>query len=108
MEEVKKLPYTLNEYAVSEPNVICFVEANKGWEKLTATLKTLEDRYNFYVTTDGCGYIYLYLEGNDYLQSGSPHYKWVSAEEDEHLEDVRFADNLTRAKNLIADVDDAC
>ena len=107
MEEQKKLPYTLNEYAVSEPNVICFAEKDRGWEKLTTTLKTFEDRYNFYITTDGCGHIYLHLEESDYLQSGAPHYKWVSAEEDEYLEDVRFADNLTRAKNLVADVDNA-
>lgn len=99
---MNELPYTLNEFAVSDSNVICFAEKDKGWEKLTATMKLLEDHYNFYIDTDGCGYIYLHLETADYRDCGAPHYKWVSDEEDEYLESVRRDDELARATNKVA------
>ena len=77
----------INEYPVKENEAAIVLDERKdGWKKLAQLRALLEDRYNFYIQTDGVGNIFVHLADNDCNETGSERYKWVSAEEDEFLD----------------------
>ena len=76
----------INEYPVKENEAAIVLDERKdGWKKLAQLRSLLQDRYNFYIATDGVGNIFVHLADNDCHETGSERYKWVSAEEDEFL-----------------------
>lgn len=96
--------YILNKYEINGPTVICLTEEDNGWARCGEIMRLLTN-YNFYITTDGCGNIFLHLEPADWTETGAEHYKWVSAEEDDYLTSVREQDDLTRAKEKAAEAE---
>lgn len=77
----------INEYPVKENEAAIVLDERKdGWKKLAQLRALLQDRYNFYIQTDGVGNIFVHLADNDCNETGSERYKWVSAEEDEFLD----------------------
>lgn len=81
----------INEYPVEENEAaIVLNERKDGWNKLAQLRKLLKDRYNFYIETDGVGNIFVHLADVDCGEMGSERYKWVSAEEDDFLDDNRI------------------
>ena len=80
----------INEYPVKENEAAIVLDERKdGWKKLAQLRALLEDRYNFYIETDGVGNIFVHLADNNCDEMGSERYKWVSAEEDDFLEGNR-------------------
>ena len=80
----------INEYPVKENEAAIVLDERKdGWKKLAQLRALLQDRYNFYIETDGVGNIFVHLEDNNYAERGSERYKWVSAEEDDFIEGNR-------------------
>lgn len=80
----------INEYPVKENEAAIVLDERKdGWKKLAQLMSLLEDRYNFYIETDGVGNIFVHLADNNYAERGSERYKWVSAEEDDFIEGNR-------------------
>lgn len=80
----------INEYPVKENEAAIVLDERKdGWKKLSQLRALLEDRYNFYIETDGVGNIFVHLADNNCDEMGSERYKWVSAEEDDFLEGNR-------------------
>lgn len=80
----------INEYPVKENEAAIVLDERKdGWKKLAQLRALLEDRYNFYIETDGVGNIFVHLAENNCDEMGSERYKWVSAEEDDFLEGNR-------------------
>ena len=80
----------INEYPVKENEAAIVLDEHKdGWKKLAQLRALLEDRYNFYIETDGVGNIFVHLADNNYAERGSERYKWVSAEEDDFIEGNR-------------------
>lgn len=77
----------INEYPVKENEAAIVLDERKdGWKKLAQLRSLLQDRYNFYIQTDGVGNIFVHLADNDCNETGSERYKWVSAEEDDFLD----------------------
>ena len=77
----------INEYPVKENEAAIVLDERKdGWKKLAQLRALLQDRYNFYIQTDGVGNIFVHLADNDCNETGSERYKWVSAEEDDFLD----------------------
>ena len=77
----------INEYPVKENEAAIVLDERKdGWKKLTQLRALLQDRYDFYIQTDGVGNIFVHLADNDCNETGSERYKWVSAEEDDFLD----------------------
>ena len=77
----------INEYPVKENEAAIVLDERKdGWKKLAQLRALLQDRYNFYIETDGVGNIFVHLADNDCNETGSERYKWVSAEEDDFLD----------------------
>ena len=77
----------INEYPVKENEAAIVLDERKdGWKKLAQLRALLQDRYNFYIQTDGVGNIFVHLADNNCDEMGSERYKWVSAEEDEFLD----------------------
>lgn len=79
----------INEFAVEEVSSIVLNEKEDGWKKLSQLRQLLNSRYDFYITTDGCGNIFVHFDDRDHDKLGSARYKWVSAEEDEFLDTNR-------------------
>lgn len=80
----------INEYPVKENEAAIVLDERKdGWKKLAQLRSLLQDRYNFYIETDGVGNIFVHLADNNCGERGSERYKWVSAEEDEFLDGNR-------------------
>ena len=80
----------INEYPVKENEAAIVLDERKdGWKKLAQLRALLQDRYNFYIETDGVGNIFVHLADNNYAERGSERYKWVSAEEDDFIEGNR-------------------
>lgn len=80
----------INDYPVKENEAAIVLDERKdGWKKLAQLRALLEDRYNFYIETDGVGNIFVHLEDNNYAERGGERYKWVSAGEDDFIEGNR-------------------
>lgn len=81
----------INEYPVKENEAAIVLDERKdGWKKLAQLRALLQDRYNFYIETDGVGNIFVHLADNNCGEMGSERYKWVSAEEDDFLDGNRI------------------
>ena len=90
----------INEYPVKENEAAIVLDERKdGWKKLSQLRALLEDRYNFYIQTDGVGNIFVHLADNDCNETGSERYKWVSAEEDDFLDCNREEEQKHEATN---------
>ena len=90
----------INEYPVKENEAAIVLDERKdGWKKLAQLRALLEDRYNFYIQTDGVGNIFVHLADNNCDEMGSERYKWVSAEEDEFLDGNREEEQKNKATN---------
>ena len=88
----------INEYPVKENEAAIVLDERKdGWKKLAQLRALLEDRYNFYIETDGVGNIFVHLADNNCDEMGSERYKWVSAEEDDFLEGNREEEQKNEA-----------
>lgn len=89
----------INEYPVKENEAAIVLDERKdGWKKLAQLRSLLEDRYNFYIETDGVGNIFVHLADNNCDEMGSERYKWVSAEEDDFLEGNRAEEEQAQAQ----------
>ena len=90
----------INEYPVKENEAAIVLDERKdGWKKLAQLRALLEDRYNFYIETDGVGNIFVHLADNNCDEMGSERYKWVSAEEDDFLESNRAEEQASHEAN---------
>lgn len=92
----------INEYPVKENEAAIVLDERKdGWKKLAQLRALLQDRYNFYIETDGVGNIFVHLADNNCGETGSERYKWVSAEEDDFLDGNRIEEqeNASREAN---------
>lgn len=89
--------FKINKYAVADRQVVCF----KSIDKVAAFLKLVKDEYICLVDSDGVGNYFVYLQNKDAEEFGSERFMWVTAEEEEYLRDVRLADDVIRARNLI-------
>lgn len=88
----------INEYPIKENEAAIVLDERKdGWKKLAQLRALLEDRYNFYIETDGVGNIFVHLADNNCDEMGSERYKWVSAEEDDFLEGNRIEEQKNEA-----------
>ena len=88
----------INEYPVKENEAVIILDERKdGWKKLAQLRALLQDRYNFYIQTDGVGNIFVHLADNNCDEMGSERYKWVSAEEDEFLDCNREEEQKSEA-----------
>lgn len=90
----------INEYPVKENEAAIVLDERKdGWKKLAQLRALLQDRYNFYIETDGVGNIFVHLADNNYAEMGSERYKWVSAEEDDFIEGNRAEEQEAATTN---------
>ena len=90
----------INEYPVKENEAAIVLDERKdGWKKLAQLRSLLQDRYNFYIETDGVGNIFVHLADNNYAERGSERYKWVSAEEDDFIEGNREEEQASREEH---------
>ena len=90
----------INEYPVKENEAAIVLDERKdGWKKLAQLRALLQDRYNFYIETDGVGNIFVHLADNNYAERGSERYKWVSAEEDDFIEGNRAEEQEAATNN---------
>lgn len=68
-------------------------EHGEGWKQVLELIQDFSDNYNIYIKRDhferGDGTITLYLEPREAHKWGYPRYKWVSAQEDEAIEERR-------------------
>ena len=96
----------INEYPVKENEAAIVLDERKdGWKKLAQLRALLEDRYNFYIETDGVGNIFVHLADNNCDEMGSERYKWVSAEEDDFLEGNREEEQANKDEATTNDLD---
>lgn len=96
----------INEYPVKENEAAIVLDERKdGWKKLAQLRALLQDRYNFYIETDGVGNIFVHLADNDCNETGSERYKWVSAEEDEFLDCNREEEQANKNEATTHDLD---
>ena len=65
-------------------------EHGEGWKQVFDLIQDISDNYNIYIKRDfECGTITLYLEPYEAYEWGYSRYKWVSAQEDEAIEERR-------------------
>ena len=65
-------------------------EHGEGWKQVLDLIQDISDNYNIYIQRDfECGTITLYLEPYEAYEWGYSRYKWVSAQEDEAIEERR-------------------
>lgn len=65
-------------------------EHGEGWEQVLDLIQDISDNYNIYIQRDfELNTITLYLEPYEAHQWGYSRYKWVSAQEDEAIEERR-------------------
>lgn len=65
-------------------------EHGEGWKQVLDLIQDISDNYNIYIQRDfELGNITLYLEPYEAHQWGYSRYKWVSAQEDEAIEERR-------------------
>ena len=96
----------INEYPVKENEAAIVLDERKDdWKKLAQLRALLEDRYNFYIETDGVGNIFVHLADNNCDEMGSERYKWVSAEEDDFLEGNREEEQKNKDEATTNDLD---
>lgn len=94
----------INEYPVKENEAAIVLDERKdGWKKLAQLMALLQDRYNFYIETDGVGNIFVHLADNNYAERGSERYKWVSAEEDDFIEGNRAEEQEVATNHDLTD-----
>ena len=97
----------INEYPVKENEAAIVLDERKdGWKKLSQLRALLNDRYNFYIETDGVGNIFVHLADNDCNETGSERYKWVSAEEDDFLDGNRIEEQASHEDATTHDLTD--
>ena len=97
----------INEYPVKENEAAIVLDERKdGWKKLAQLRALLQDRYNFYIETDGVGNIFVHLADNNCGEMGSERYKWVSAEEDDFLDGNRIEEQENKNEATNHDLDD--
>lgn len=97
----------INEYPVKENEAAIVLDERKdGWKKLSQLRALLNDRYNFYIETDGVGNIFVHLADNDCNETGSERYKWVSAEEDDFLDGNRIKEQASHEDATTHDLTD--
>ena len=97
----------INEYPVKENEAAIVLDERKdGWKKLSQLRALLNDRYNFYIETDGVGNIFVHLADNDCKETGSERYKWVSAEEDDFLDGNRIEEQASHEDATTHDLTD--
>lgn len=65
-------------------------EHGEGWKQALSLIEDLSGNYNIYIKRDfECGDITLYLEPYESHEWGYSRFKWVSAEEDDAIEQQR-------------------
>ena len=65
-------------------------EHGEGWKQVLDLIQDISDNYNIYIQRDfELGTITLYLEPYEAYEWGYSRYKWVSAQEDEAIEERR-------------------
>lgn len=65
-------------------------EHGEGWKQVLDLIQDISDNYNIYIQRDfELGNITLYLEPYEVHEWGYSRYKWVSAQEDEAIEERR-------------------
>ena len=65
-------------------------EHGEGWKQVLDLIQDISDNYNIYIQRDfELDTITLYLEPYEAHQWGYSRYKWVSAQEDEAIEERR-------------------
>ena len=66
-------------------------EHGEGWKQVLDLVQDISDNYNIYIQRDfELNTITLYLEPYEAHQWGYSRYKWVSAQEDEAIEERRL------------------
>ena len=66
-------------------------EHGEGWKQVLDLIQDFSDNYNIYIKRDfERGTITVYLEPYEAHQWGYSRYKWVSAQEDEAIEERRL------------------
>ena len=69
-------------------------EHGEGWKQALELIQDFSDNYNLYIKRDfERGNITVYLEPREALKWGYSRYKWVSAQEDEAIEERRKQHN---------------
>ena len=63
------------------------------WNKVNQILSTLNETYNFYITSDEFDNIFIHFEPKDAREFGSERYMWVSADEEDNILNQRIVEN---------------
>ena len=75
--------------------VSCICIENKDnkpqWNKVNRILSTLNENYNFYITSDEFNNIFINFEPKDAREFGSERYMCISAEEEDNILNQRIA-----------------
>lgn len=75
--------------------VSCICIENKDnkaqWDKVNQILSTLNETYNFYITSDEFNNIFINFEPKDAREFGSERYMWISADEEDNILNQRIA-----------------
>lgn len=61
------------------------------WNKVNKILSTLNENYNFYITSDEFNNIFINFEPKDAREFGSERYRWISADEEDNILNQRIA-----------------
>lgn len=79
---------------IKEVSCICIEHKDNKpqWDKVNQILSTLNESYNFYITSDEFDNIFIHFEPKNAVEWGSGRYMWISADEEDNILNQRIVE----------------